>query len=300
MSLLEQLNQQFAIDNRVAFTRGKGDLPFISITTPHATATISLQGGQVVAFKPLNTDHDMLFVSNNAYYQADKAIKGGAPICWPWFAANPEDEALPFHGFVRNQLWQVHATESRKSGEVVITLVFTDSETTCHIWPYQFELSEVITIGSTLGIELVTKNTGSQPLRLTQAIHTYFNIADISQVQVTGLENKPYLDKVEQYAEKTQSGPITVNQEVDRIYQQVDKPLVIHDAAWHRQIHIAHSGSTTTVVWNPWMAIARTSQDLEDDDYQRFICVETANAADEIVTIAPDQSYTLSASYHIE
>ena len=300
MNLLEQYNQQFAIEARVSFSKGKGDLPFVTISTPHSTATISLQGGQVIGFKPVDAEQDMLFVSKNAYYETDKSIKGGAPICWPWFAANPDNAALPFHGFVRNQLWQVQATESHENGDVVITLLFKDSDKTSAIWPYAFELKEVITIGQRLSIDLITKNTGTEVLNLTQAIHTYFSIGDITQVQVSGLENKTYLDKVDQYALKKQAGPITVRQEVDRIYQQVDTPLVIHDAAWNRQIHIAHSGSATAVVWNPWIDISRNSQDLEDDDYQRFICVETANAADDVVTIMPGDAYTLTASYYIE
>ena len=304
MNLLEQLNQQYSIDNHLAFTQGKGGLAMISVTTPHANATISLHGGQVLSYTPVDSvndsNHDLLFVSNNAYFQNDKAIKGGAPICWPWFAANTENETLPFHGFVRNQAWQVHATECRDNGDVVITLVFNDTEQTRKLWPYSFELREVITVGESLGIDLITHNTGSQAFDLTQAIHTYFSVGDITQVKVTGLEDKPYLDKVEQFAAKNQTGPITVNQEVDRIYQQVDSSLVIHDEVYNRNIHIEHTGSATAVVWNPWVEISEQSQDLEDDSYQHFICVEIANAADDIITVAPDETYTLGVEYQIQ
>ena len=303
MNLLEQLNQQYSIDKHLTFAQDKGGLAMISVTTPHATATISLHGGQVLSYTPVDSvndsNHDLLFVSNNAYFQKDKAIKGGAPICWPWFAAHTEDETLPFHGFVRNQAWQVRATECRDNGDVVITLVFNDTEQTRNLWPYSFELRQVITVGASLGIDLITNNTGSQVFCLTQAIHTYFSVGDITQVKVTGLENKPYLDKVEDFAAKKQTGPITVSQEVDRIYQQVDLPLVIHDAAFNRRIHVEHTGSATAVVWNPWVKISEQSQDLEDDSYQHFICVETANAADNIITIEPGESYTLGVDYHI-
>ncbi len=304
MNLLEQINQQYSIDNHLTFTQGKGRLPVISVTTPHATATISLHGGQVLSYKPVgnvdDSNQDLLFVSNNAYFQNDKAIKGGAPICWPWFAAHAENEKLPFHGFVRNQTWQVHATECRDNGDVVITLVFNDTEQTRNLWPYSFELRQVITVGTCLGIDLITHNTGTQAFSLTQAIHTYFSVGDITQVKVTGLENKPYLDKVEQFAAKNQTGPVTVNQEVDRIYQQVDSPLVIRDAAFNRNIHIEHTGSATAVVWNPWVDISEQSQDLEDDSYQHFICVETANAAENIITVAVGDTYTLGVEYRIQ
>lgn len=299
MNLIEQLNQQFAISNHLYFSQGKGDLPYITVNSRHATATVSLLGGQVLSYQPVNAKHDMLFVSNNAYFETGKAIKGGTPICWPWFAAHPGDDTLPFHGLVRNQLWRVASTEYRDNGEVVLTLLFHDGEYTRQYWPYAFELKEVITIGAKLGIELTTTNTSTDVFELTQAIHTYFHVGDIKQVQVAGLENKTYLDKVERFNEKTQSGPVTINQEVDRIYQHVDSPLVIHDDAWQRHIHITHSGSATSVVWNPWIEISRYSQDLQDDDYQCFICVETANAANDIIKVAPGKSYTLSAWYEM-
>lgn len=296
----DQPNQRYAINKGVAFSQGKGDLPIITVTTHTAKATISLLGGQVLSYHPTSTKHDLLFLSHNAYFEQGKAIKGGIPICWPWFAAHPEDDTLPFHGFVRNQLWQVESTEQRENGDVIITLIFKDSEQTRKLWPYAFELKQVINIGDKLGIKLFTTNTGKQNFDITQALHSYFSVGDISQVNVTGLENKPYLDKVEQFKKKIQPGqPISIEQEVDRIYQKVDKPLSITDKSWNRQIHITHSGSATTVVWNPWIAISRNSKDLEDNDYQRFICVETANAADNVITVKPNETYTLGVEYCI-
>lgn len=300
MNRIKQLNQQFSIEGRVNFSQGKGELPFITVNTSKAAAIISLHGGQVLSYQPVNTEHDLLFLSNSAYYQTGKAIKGGAPVCWPWFAAHPEDDTLPFHGLVRNQLWRVESSECRDDNTIVITLIFTDNEYTRQHWPYEFELREVITIGDKLGIELTTTNTGRDTFTITEAIHTYFNVGDINQVQVTGLENKTYLDKVERFKEKTQPGPISIDQEVDRIYQHVEKPLMIDDQAWQRCITITHSGSATTVVWNPWKEISRNSQDLEDDDYLHFICVETANAAKDIVKLAPGTSYMLSAWYTMD
>lgn len=300
MNDIQQLNKKYSVNNQVSFSNGEGDLPLIKISTDKARAAISLNGGQVISFKPVTSEQDLMFVSHNAYFQFGKAIKGGSPICWPWFAANPEDESLPFHGFVRNQLWQVYSTEVLDNGDTVIKLIFKDSDITRSIWPHQFELVEVITIGNTLDIELITKNTGAQPMSITQALHTYFNVGDITQVNVTGLENKTYLDKVDNFLEKEQTGPITVHGEVDRIYQNVDKPLCIHDEVLNRKILIAHTGSATAVVWNPWIDISRDSGDLEDDDYTRFICVETANAADDIVTIAPEEKYKIRVSYQIQ
>lgn len=300
MNLIDQLNQQFSIDGHLAFEQGKGELPLITVSNKYASATISLHGGQVLSYQQTNSEHDLLFVSDNAYFQPGKAIKGGAPICWPWFGAHPEDSSLPAHGLVRNQLWQVDATEYRDNGEVVITLLYTDTEQTRQCWPYAFELREVISIGAQLQIALITTNTGGEAFNITQAIHTYFRVADCTQIQISGLENKLYLDKVTQFSEKQQQGPVTIDQEVDRIYQHIDQAQCIEDKVRQRRIRIDHAGSATCVVWNPWQAISRSSADLCDDDYQRFICVETANAAQDRITIQPGDSYTLSASYQID
>ena len=300
MNDIDELNKKFSVDDTISFTTGKGDLPFINISTDKAKASVCLNGGQVVSYRPINSDQDLMFVSKHAYYQPGKSIKGGAPICWPWFAANKDDKTLPFHGFVRNQLWQVLSTEVLDNNDVVLTLLFNDTKQSREIWPYNFELLEKITIGDRLKIELITKNTGTNVFSISQAIHTYFSIGDISQVKVTGLENNLYLDKVENFAEKTQLNEIRIDAEVDRIYQQVEKSLYIKDAAFNREIQIEHDGSSTAVVWNPWVNISKESQDLEDDDYKRFICVETANAADEVIIVPAGEEYILTATYSIQ
>ena len=299
MDITEQLNRQFSIDNYVTFSYGSGNLPIIKVTTRKATATVSLLGGQVLSYQPITNEHDLLFLSNNAYFQEGKAIKGGSPICWPWFAAKPDDDSLPFHGLVRNQFWQVESTNHLDNGDIIIVLLYKNTVQTERLWPYSFELREVITISDKLAIQLSTTNTDNQTFNITQAIHTYFNVGDITKVEVTGLENNKYLDKVDNFSEKNQSGIVTVEQEVDRIYQDVDKPLAIKDKALNRTIHIHYSGSSTCVVWNPWQDISRASNDLEDNDYQRFICVETANAADEIIEIQPGKTYQLGVEYTI-
>lgn len=297
---LQQLNETFSIRDCISFIEGKGGLPVISVSSDKASASISLYGGQVLSYQQVTDMNDLFFVSDHAYYEAGKAIKGGAPVCWPWFAANKGDPSLPFHGFVRNQLWQVESTELLQNGDVVVSLLFSTSEMTKTLWSHDFELHQQITIGEQLDIQLTTKNTGKQSFDITQAVHSYFNIGNINTVSVSGLEEKRYLDKVEQFSEKTQHGVITVSSEVDRIYQASDNEIVIDDPGFNRKIHINNTGSTTTVVWNPWVDISRSSADLKDDDYLRFICVETANAADEIITVTAGAQYTMGVSYRIE
>jgi glucose-6-phosphate 1-epimerase len=201
---------------------------------------------------------------------------------------------------VRNRHWNVTATESLPDGSTRVQLGLHDTDETREIWPHPFKLSIEITVGDTLKVALITHNSGSENIRISQALHTYFNIGDISKVQVLGLEGSEYLDKLEGFAQKTQSGPIIIDGEVDRIYKGVTSEVVIDDAALGRRIRIASSGSSTVVVWNPWLDIARSMGDLNDDDYKRMLCVETANAGPETVEIAAGGDYRLEAEYRIE
>ena len=168
------------------------------------------------------------------------------------------------------------------------------------MWPQAFELTIAITIGTTLTVELITRNLGDKAFPLTQAFHTYFQVGDISRVQVLGLENTQYLDKADGGVEKTQMGAVVATGEVDRIYLDVTNELVINDSALNRRIRIKSSGSKSAVVWNPWVTISANMADLDDSDYQRLICVETTNAATDIVEVAAKGEFRLQAIYSVE
>ena len=157
-----------------------------------------------------------------------------------------------------------------------------------------------ITVGDSLTTELITRNTGEQTFNITQALHTYFKVGDIERVRVLGLENLKYIDKVDGGAEKRQNGVVTISEEVDRIYIDVPNELVIEDAAMNRRIEITSTGSKTAVVWNPWAENSAKMGDLKAEDYQSFICVETVNAAAEVIKISPGNEYRLQANYRIE
>lgn len=297
---IEQLNSDHGIANQLQFSNGKGDLPVIKIANPHAQALISVYAGQVLSYHPTSATADLMFLSEKAYYQTGKAIKGGTPICWPWFGPDPEGLGRASHGFVRNRLWTVQSTATTPDQETKVKLGLVDTPETREIWPHAFELSIEITVGKTLTIDLSTRNTGDQPFTITQALHTYFNVGDIAPVQVGGLENTNYIDKVDGGAQKHQSGLITITEEVDRVYTDVSPTLVIEDPTLKRKIHIKSTGSKTAIVWNPWVENAAKMADLEDDDYKQMICVETANAANDVIDIAPGTAASIVANYGIE
>ncbi|MGK7948048.1 MAG: D-hexose-6-phosphate mutarotase [Xenococcaceae cyanobacterium] len=297
---IEQLNTDYGIAGQLKFVEGKGGFPFIEINNTMAKALISVYGGQVLSFQPVTEAEDLMFLSEKAYYQAGKAIKGGIPLCWPWFGADPEDNGRSSHGFARNQLWTVLGTEITPGKETRVRLGLVDTEQTRKIWPNSFNLSLIITVGDRLTLELITRNTGEQPFTITQAFHPYFKVGEISQVKVLGLEDTEYLDKVDNFQGKKQTGVITITEEVDRIYTNVPNKLVIEDASFKRAIEITSEGNKTAVVWNPWSELSAKAADLEDSDYQRFICVETVNAAKDIVEISPNNEHRLLANYKIE
>ena len=291
---------EYEIENELQFVDIEHGFTYIEINNARAHATISTYSGQVLSYRPKSQKDDLLFVSDKAYYEDGKAIKGGIPVCWPWFGADPDDRGRPAHGFVRNRQWDVTASESLADGSTRVVLGLSDNDQTRAIWPYAFELSIEIIVGDTLRVALKTRNTGSEAVKISQALHTYLYVGDIGKVSVLGLDGLSYLDKVEDFAEKTQSGPVTIEGEVDRIYRGVTGELVIDDAALERRIRITSSGCSTAVVWNPWIEVAASMGDLEDGDYRRMICVETANAGPETVTVTAGGEYVLAAEYAIE
>ena len=296
---IQQLNQQHAIDGHLEIVEGPGGLPQIKINSSGAEALVSLYGAQVLSYKPREAAQDLLFTSEAAYYQPGKAIKGGIPLCWPWFGYDPLQQGRPAHGFARTRMWKINTGELLADGDVRLVLGMQVKEDPA-LWPHTAEVLLEITVGSRLDISLVTKNPGADTLSLTKALHSYFLVGDINQVEVSGLEDRWYLDKADAWKKKQQSGAIQFDAEVDRVYLDVLPELLIQDHEFQRRIRIRSRGNKTAVVWNPWKDIAKQMADLQDADYLRFVCVETTNAADDLVEIAPGGAYRLEVSYLIE
>lgn len=295
-----QLNREFGIAGQVEIVLGKGNFPWVRVSNQQATALISVYGGQVLSFHPQGVSHDLMFASDRAYYQTGKAIKGGVPVCWPWFGPDPTGAGRPSHGFARNRCWQLLGAAILPSGDTQVTLGFSDTAETQALWPYAFDLALEVTVGTTLSLALVSRNRGDHPFEITQALHTYFTVGDISQATVEGLDGTHYIDKVDGGQVKPQQGVVAIASEVDRIYTGVPAELVIVDAALNRRIRITSTGNHTAVVWNPWADISAQMPDLADNDYTRFLCVETANAADDVVTVPAHGEFRLEVTYAIE
>jgi glucose-6-phosphate 1-epimerase len=291
---------KYEIENELQFVEIEHGFTYIEINNARAHATISTYSAQVLSYRPKNQKEDLLFVSDKAFYEDGKAIKGGIPVCWPWFGPDPDGMGRPAHGFVRNRQWEVTASESLTDGSTKVVMSLTDSDETRTLWPHPFRLRIEITVSDSLRVALVACNCGDKGVTISQALHTYFHVGDISRVRVSGLDGIEYLDKADNSVRKTQSGPVIIDGEVDRIYTGVTGELVIEDESLGRKIHIKSEGCSTAVMWNPWIDIAASMADFDDDDYRKMICVETANAGPESIEIVAGGEYRLEAEYTIE
>jgi glucose-6-phosphate 1-epimerase len=299
---IETLNAEFGITGTLRFVAGHGGLTMIEVDNGLATALISTHGGQVLAYRPSGAAHDLLFVSSRAQFAPGKAIKGGVPICWPWFGQDPEGQGRPAHGFVRTWPWSVLATTTLPNGATRVTLGVADDADSRAIWPYYFNVLVEITVGNALGVELITRNASDRDFSVTQGLHSYFRVGDVTQVQVLGLDGCTYIDKAVggNDAIVTQEGPVTVASEVNRIYESVPRILTIEDPVLGRRIRIVSRHSATSVVWNPWIETARAMDDLGDEDYRDMLCVETVNTASEVIGIPGGGEARLAADLSCE
>ena len=296
---VSELKNKFSLDGILDITEVHSSFPLIKINNQYASAVISLYGGQVLSYTQHEED-ELLFLSDKAFYEVGKAIKGGIPICWPWFGADPEGKGRPAHGFARNSLWDLGSTEQTASGETKVVISLLSNDVIKKLFPFEFKLSLTVVVGKELDIELTTRNMDEESFDITQALHTYFSVEDVNSVAVLGLDGSDYLDKAKSNTgeeNKTQKGDVIFDSEVDRIYLNVPSNLKIKQKDSVKSTEIKSTNNKTAVVWNPWKELCEKSADLKPDDYTRFVCVETANAADDVINVMPGEVFSLRVVY---
>lgn len=296
---LDVLNRDFAIKGKLHFKEISGGLLVAEVTTLHGKATIALQGAHLMTFQPTGQE-PVIWLSELAKFGRGKSIRGGVPVCWPWFGPHATDSKLPGHGYARTVDWRLVQVQSLSDERIRLEFELEESEATRAQWPHRSPVRNIITVGRALEVELATTNAGSEPFTLGDALHTYFTVGDVRRVTVHGLEGYDYLDKVDQGTRKQQVGAVTIGQEVDRIYLNTPSVCEIRDPALQRRIKISSSGSHSTVVWNPWIEKATKMGDFGTDGHLGMLCVETANAAEDVVQLAPGQVHRLVARYEVE
>ena len=299
-----ELNDRYAIPFKLRFkqlvdTTG-GSLVSVEITNAHASASICLQGGQVLNWQPVSTAEPVLWMSKAAHFAAGKSIRGGIPVCWPWFGAHMSDSKFPAHGFARTQAWQVKGTRTLCDDSIELSLTLPINAALQSMLPYPAQLDLLINVGTSLKIAIVTRNLGESDFTITEALHTYFLVSDVAQVHVDGLDGVHFHDKAAGWTEGDQSGSIAFAAEVDRVYVNSTQRCSIVDPAYKRCIHIAKLGSQSTIVWNPAAARAAQMGDLGQEGWKNFVCVESGNALENVVNVAAGKSHILAVEYRVE
>ena len=286
---IPQWQKSLEIPGCVLFSEGNGDLPRLEINTARSSAEVYLHGAHITHFQKTN-EPPVLFMSQLSRFNAGTPIRGGIPVIFPWFGPR-EGEAA--HGFARTQTWELREAAKLPSGEVTLRLTLPDSPNATLF--QTFSATYQITIGETLTAELIVANLSPRhDFTFENCLHTYFNVGDIGAISVTGLKGADYLDKTENFARKTeQNEHIKISRETDRIYLDTTAPVEIHDSNLRRRIRVEKTGSLSTVVWNPWVDKSEKMPDFGDDEFQKMICVESGNVADNQITLPAGKTAAL-------
>jgi len=291
MSVLAQLDRwkRFEIPGRVALTEGTGELGKIEVQTGQSTAEIYLHGAHVTGFQKKG-EPPLLFTSQFSRFSSGQPIRGGVPIIFPWFGAR---EGEPAHGFSRLADWDLIETATLPSGGVTLRFSLPDVPEAA-TWP-PFAAYFVVTVTDRLSMELIVVNASAdQTFTFENCLHTYFTVGDINTVAVHGLKGAIYQDKVENFAQKTETGDVLrIGSEVDRIFLDTVSPIEIQDPSLKRIVRVEKSGSDSTVVWNPWSAKAQQIPDFGTDEFRRMICVESGNVGKNRVNLPPGETSIL-------
>ncbi|MDP2804522.1 MAG: D-hexose-6-phosphate mutarotase [Gallionellaceae bacterium] len=296
---LTELNQRFAINNHVQFKEIAEGMIIAEVSNQHSNSNIAVQGAHIATWQPRGQE-PVIWLSPLAKFAQGKSIRGGVPICWPWFGPHASDSKLSGHGYARTVPWEVLETKALADGATFLRFGLIETEATRAQWPNNSPVQLEVTVGKNLRVELVTQNAGKESFVLGEALHTYFQISDVAKMTIRGLEDCDYLDKVGEPARRKQQGGIVIESEVDRVYVDTDKDCVIEDKGMKRAIRIAKTGSRSTVVWNPWTEKANKMGDFGDHGYRGMVCVESANAFDNLVTVKPGETHRLAVEYSVE
>lgn len=259
------------------------DLEIIVVDHPQVKASFALQGAHLLSWKP-NGEEEVLWLSNNTPFKTGVALRGGVPICWPWFGPAAQ-QGLPSHGFARNLPWTLKAHNEDDNG-AVLTFELQSNAETHQLWPHEFTLLARFKVGKTFEIELEAHGE----FETTSALHTYFNVGDIAAVKVSGLGDR-LIDKVNDAKEDVLADGIqTFPDRTDRVYLNPEACSVIHDDSLNRNIDVVHHHHLNVVGWNPGPALSVSMGDMPDDGYKTFVCVETAYATETQKTTAEKPS----------
>jgi glucose-6-phosphate 1-epimerase len=271
---------------------GDQGLPMLVVDNALGRAVIALHGAHLMAFKAKG-QREMLWISPKTVLAAGTPIRGGIPLCLPWFGPGPDGKAM--HGFARTMNWTVVGAEQLDCGATRLVLGLDGDATVSALWPHAFAFRLEVTVGSELKLKMTVRNRGNEAAPLAFAFHTYFAVPDVAQAGVTGLEGTTYIDKMDNFARKTQQGAVKIDAVTDRIYLDVPARQTLTSAAGRFAID---SDAACAVVWNAW-SNDKNIADLGEGNHVGYLCVERCDVADRAITLTPGGEYrmTMTLSY---
>ena len=293
VSAVDELDRRFGIPRVARICEGHGGLPKVQITGSRAEGEMYLHGAQVTSWKPAGNS-EVLFLSTKSRWQEGQAIRGGIPICFPWFRAKADDPKAPAHGFARTRSWKLESIVQEERG-VLVSMSLGSDEQTRRWWPAEFRLAYRVVFGPELILELVCTNTGKTDLRFEEALHTYNRVADVASVRLQGLDTMHYLDNTDSNTEHVQHGDVKIVSATDNAFVGTQNDVDLLDPELRRRVRLKKSNSLTTVVWNPWLEAAARMKDLGDGEWTQFLCVEASNILTASVSLAPGAEHKMTA-----
>jgi glucose-6-phosphate 1-epimerase len=291
---IDELDDKFSIEGEVGFAELEEDLVFMTVSNKHADADICLYGAHVTSFRPHNS-MDLLWLSPTSSFEVGKPIRGGIPVCFPWFGPHKSDSEKPQHGFGRLMYWDVMQTATFPGGETMVRLQLCSSEETKAYWPHDFCAEMTIVVGKTLAATLKVTNTSAVPLEYTCALHSYFSLSAIESIAIEGLQGITYFNQLTGENGVQEEEILEIQDAITRHYLGTETPVVIDDHAFRHRIKVAKSGSKVTTVWNPGAETCAKIGDLPDEGFETFLCIEATNAFEYPVNLAPGEFYETSA-----
>jgi glucose-6-phosphate 1-epimerase len=291
---IAELDKRFGIAGSAHVQADAGGHPVVRVATEKCLGAMYLHGAQVTSWKPAGNS-EMIFLSSKAVFEEGKAIRGGVPVCFPWFRGKADDPKAPQHGFVRTKRWTLDAVENAAEG-IRVTMSTASDDATRSLWPHDFRARLAATFGASLHLAFTVSNTGGGPLRYEEALHTYYRVSDISAARLTGLDGAAYLDNTDNNAEKKLSGDLTIGKATDSAFLGSEHSLDLLDAARKSRLRISKSNSRSTVVWNPWQEAAGKMADMGENEWRYMFCAEAANIRSDAVELAPGASHTISVT----
>ncbi|HEY4356545.1 MAG TPA: D-hexose-6-phosphate mutarotase [Acidobacteriaceae bacterium] len=301
MSSLHDLNDNFAIPGLLAFEEIAGGLLIARITGAACTATLFLQGAHLVHWQPGNEDHPVLFLSERSVFAPGKAVRGGVPVIFPWFGSRTGERTDgPSHGFARTAMWDV-AFAAGFGEDLHLTLTLGPSETSRQLGYDNFRLAYELIFGRTLSLRLSVVNQGETPMHLEEALHTYLAVGGVEHVRIGGLGDTEFLDKTDHFARRWQTDDwLMLHGETDRPYLNTTATVTVDDPIFRRRLVVEKRNSHTTVIWNPWTEQTAKLVDMDPEGWRGMVCVETANAAQNALTLHPGEAHTMEARLAVE